>query len=387
MLIQQGTSSTPLLFLMVDSSDHLTAKTGLSPSVTLSKCGGGFSAPAGAVTEIGSGWYKVAGNAADTNTLGPLILHATATGADPVDSLWEVVAVNVQDAAALGLSRLDAAVTSRLASASYTAPDNAGVTAIKAKTDNLPASPAAVGSAMALTAAYDAAKTALSAAAYTTPPTAADIATAVWAAGTRTLSSFGSLVADAAAAVWAADTRTLSNFGTLATDAATAVWAASTRTLSSFGNLVSDTTAAVWSALTSGLSTSGSIGKLLVDDIDAKVSSATAPTATAVATQVDSTLSASHGSGLWGGATGTGDAACTIGVYDANGDGMPGVELTARAASNVDTDPIVAQGTTGDDGSATLYLETGQYYYIWRRKAGYSWSPNPIRYPTEGVIT
>jgi hypothetical protein len=45
-------------------------------------------------------------------------------------------------------------------SASYTAPDNASVTAIKAKTDNLPASPAAVGSAMTLTAAYDAAKTA-----------------------------------------------------------------------------------------------------------------------------------------------------------------------------------------------------------------------------------
>jgi hypothetical protein len=35
-------------------------------------------------------------------------------------------------------------------SASYTAPDNASITAIKLKTDNLPASPAAVGSAMTL---------------------------------------------------------------------------------------------------------------------------------------------------------------------------------------------------------------------------------------------
>ncbi len=44
----------------------------------------------------------------------------------------------------------------------YTAPVDvsANVTAIKAKTDNLPSSPAAVGSAMTLTAAYDAAKTA-----------------------------------------------------------------------------------------------------------------------------------------------------------------------------------------------------------------------------------
>lgn len=38
---------------------------------------------------------------------------------------------------------------------------------------------------------------------------AADAATAVWAAGTRTLTSFGTLAADAATAVWAAGTRTL----------------------------------------------------------------------------------------------------------------------------------------------------------------------------------
>jgi hypothetical protein len=37
---------------------------------------------------------------------------------------------------------LDAAVSTRLAAAGYTAPDNAGVTAIKAKTDNLPSDPA-----------------------------------------------------------------------------------------------------------------------------------------------------------------------------------------------------------------------------------------------------
>jgi len=55
---------------------------------------------------------------------------------------------------------LDASVSSRLASASYTVPDNADIAAIKAKTDNLPASPAAVGAAMTLTGAYDAAKTA-----------------------------------------------------------------------------------------------------------------------------------------------------------------------------------------------------------------------------------
>lgn len=48
------------------------------------------------------------------------------------------------------LGRLDAAVSTRLATSGYTAPDNADVLLIKAKTDNLPASPAAVGSAMTL---------------------------------------------------------------------------------------------------------------------------------------------------------------------------------------------------------------------------------------------
>jgi hypothetical protein len=42
------------------------------------------------------------------------------------------------------LSNLDASVSSRLASASYTSPANSDISAIKSKTDNLPASPAAV---------------------------------------------------------------------------------------------------------------------------------------------------------------------------------------------------------------------------------------------------
>jgi hypothetical protein len=49
------------------------------------------------------------------------------------------------------------------------------------------------------------------------PPTASDIATAVWAAGTRTLSSFGTLIADIATAVWGAVTRTITG-GTITTN-------------------------------------------------------------------------------------------------------------------------------------------------------------------------
>jgi hypothetical protein len=105
-LLKQSSTAQPLVFLMVDSTDHITPKTGLSPTVTLSKAGGSFASPAGAVTEIGNGWYKVAGNATDTATLGPLILHATGTAADPVDVLYDVVAFDPQDAVRIGLTAL-----------------------------------------------------------------------------------------------------------------------------------------------------------------------------------------------------------------------------------------------------------------------------------------
>ena len=104
--IKNGSTAYPLVFMMVDSADHVTGKTGLSPTVTLSKAGAAFASPSGAVTEIGSGWYRVAGNATDSNTNGPLILHATATGADPTDALYEVVAYDPQDTVRLGLTAM-----------------------------------------------------------------------------------------------------------------------------------------------------------------------------------------------------------------------------------------------------------------------------------------
>ncbi len=57
-------------------------------------------------------------------------------------------------------------------------------------------------------------------------------------------------VAGIATAVWAAGTRTLTGFGTLASDVATAVWAAGTRTLTSLGSAVADIVAAVLAGLT-----------------------------------------------------------------------------------------------------------------------------------------
>jgi len=39
---------------MADSGDHIAGKTGLEPTVTISKNGGSFTSPDGAVTEIGN---------------------------------------------------------------------------------------------------------------------------------------------------------------------------------------------------------------------------------------------------------------------------------------------------------------------------------------------
>lgn len=114
-LRKQSSTTYPITFLMVDSSDHLTGKTGLTPTVTISKNGAGFGAPSGAVSEVGNGWYALAGNATDRGTLGDLLIHATGTGADPVDDRYTIVPWDPFDATSLGVTRLDAAITSRLA--------------------------------------------------------------------------------------------------------------------------------------------------------------------------------------------------------------------------------------------------------------------------------
>lgn len=105
--IQIGTSGYALTFLMVDSSDHINGKTGLTPTVKLSKAGGAGVTPAGAVSQIDAsnhpGWYKVTTHPVDVGTLGALVLSATAPGADPSDTKFLVVGYNPQSSGNLGL--------------------------------------------------------------------------------------------------------------------------------------------------------------------------------------------------------------------------------------------------------------------------------------------
>lgn len=203
--LTQGTAANVMVF-MTSSTDHVTGLAGLTLTVTASKDGAAFASVSPAVTDRGSGWYNLALTTSHTDTLGDLCLHVTGTLADPSDLVCRVIAMNKADSVRAGLTalpsaaagasgglpligsspltnldaavssrstyaggdtsgtttllsrltsgratsldNLDAAVTTRLASAGYTAPDNATVAliygvvdtevaAIKAKTDSL----------------------------------------------------------------------------------------------------------------------------------------------------------------------------------------------------------------------------------------------------------
>lgn len=89
-----GVADKPIYFWMFDSSDHRSGKTGLSPTVKIKKNGVAAGTPAGAVSEVDStnmpGLYQIAAHLTDVNTLGPLSLNATATGADASSDVFDV---------------------------------------------------------------------------------------------------------------------------------------------------------------------------------------------------------------------------------------------------------------------------------------------------------
>lgn len=203
--VQQGNTTIPLEFEMVLTSDHVSPATGLAPTVTISKNGAAFAAPAGAVTEVGNGLYKVAANATDAGTLGPIKLYATAATADPGGDSYLVVSYNPYDAVHLGLSALP------------------GV---------------AAGAAGGL-------------------PTATN------ASGQVTASSVAGSVASVAGAVGSVAVGGLPQ-ADLATGTQSGLTAQGyTSTRAGYIDVLNGLVAAVWGALTSGLTTAGSIGKLL----------------------------------------------------------------------------------------------------------------------------
>lgn len=84
-------SPGPFPFLLIDQTDHRSPLPGQTPTVLISKDGNAFAPPLGTVTEVGFGSYELAGSATDAEVVGPVLLHATAPGADPTDTRYDVV--------------------------------------------------------------------------------------------------------------------------------------------------------------------------------------------------------------------------------------------------------------------------------------------------------
>ena len=95
MWLKQSTAATIRFGPFVDATDGYTAETGLTinrANVRLSKNGGAFAQKheASAATHDENGWYEVALDTTDTNTLGRLMVAISVAGARPV-SMWFVV--------------------------------------------------------------------------------------------------------------------------------------------------------------------------------------------------------------------------------------------------------------------------------------------------------
>lgn len=93
MILKQSTAYTRM-FLLIQSADHITALTGATATVSLSKAGGTFATAGGTVTEVANGWYKIVLTTTDTGTIGDLVFHITATSADATDFV-DTVATNI----------------------------------------------------------------------------------------------------------------------------------------------------------------------------------------------------------------------------------------------------------------------------------------------------
>lgn len=120
-------SAAKLYFLMYDSAQSLpVGKADLvvgNITVTIKKLGGAWGAASGAVTNEGEGWYSVA-HVANTDTVGPLLLKASAAGAVTALHTFNIVAYNSADAEDLGLSAVAVAAAQATAASDFSEANN-----------------------------------------------------------------------------------------------------------------------------------------------------------------------------------------------------------------------------------------------------------------------
>ena len=190
--LPQSTSRVVMLKVFL-TSDHVTAATGKTVAITISKNGGAFGNPnAGATnaTEVSNGWYKVTLDTTDTNTIGDLVVRGTATACDDSEQVMEVVSATTGGASNLDVASSTLATAANLATvAGYL---DTEVAAILAAVDTEVATivtqtgAAAIRTALGLASAnLDTQLDAL--------PTTAELATALGTADDAVLTAIGAL--------------------------------------------------------------------------------------------------------------------------------------------------------------------------------------------------
>lgn len=109
--------------LLVDSTDGFTPKTGQTgPTVTISKNGATAVSGAGTFTEVGNGVYYYEFTAGEADTLGWIALNVQKATCRQYNAIIQIMAYDYAAGTNLGLTNLDAAITTRMATFTYTAP-------------------------------------------------------------------------------------------------------------------------------------------------------------------------------------------------------------------------------------------------------------------------
>lgn len=102
-----------LIYLTTDGTTPATGLTFSGAEIQVQANGGAFANFAGTMTEIGNGLYVYQPTAGEIGTLGPFAVRVNKTGARVAVVAEQVVAFDPYDAAGLGLSRVDAATSTR----------------------------------------------------------------------------------------------------------------------------------------------------------------------------------------------------------------------------------------------------------------------------------
>jgi hypothetical protein len=122
MLIKQSEATAArrtIYFTAVNTDDSAYTSTLSGADIQISKAGGAEANSAGTATHIATGLFKYVMDVSECDTLGEMSIRLAKTGVYNDVRVINIVGFDPNSATSLGLSNLDATVSSRLATASY----------------------------------------------------------------------------------------------------------------------------------------------------------------------------------------------------------------------------------------------------------------------------